>query len=163
MDTEKTICEVKPSQIKNLKPFFISFIGIAIIITASLLAQLNYILWLLIIPLAYALWKFLEVDTMKLKLTDQRLILCEGVLNKRTNETELYRVRDSIIEEPLLYRMFGLGNVIVFTTDDAQSTLNLKAYKNPHLLKDHIRNNSEICRQKKRWGTDNILLHDQFS
>jgi uncharacterized membrane protein YdbT with pleckstrin-like domain len=162
MEEEKTICEISPSQILNFKAFVGSFLAIALIITAAVLSKSDWVYVLLIIPVVYAFWKYLEIRSTKLKITDQRLIIREGILNKTTNETELYRVRDSSIEEPFFYRIFGCGTVNIYTTDDADATLLLKAYKKPHWVKDQIRNYSEICRQKKRWGTDNILLHDQL-
>jgi uncharacterized membrane protein YdbT with pleckstrin-like domain len=157
---EKTICEVSPSQILNLKAFLFSILAIAVIVTAAVLAENNLILVALVLPVGYALWKYLEIASIKLKITDERIIMREGVLSKTTNETELYRVRDSSIEEPFFYRLFGCGNIMIYTTDEAEATLKLGAYKKPHWLKDQVRNYSEVCRQKKRWGTDNILLHD---
>ncbi len=163
MEEEKLICEVTPSQILNLRAFIFSFLAAVIIITAALLTDMNALLFLLILPVGYTLWKWLEINSTQLKLTDQRLILRRGVFNKTTNETELYRVRDSSIEEPFFYRMFGCGNIIIYTTtDESDATLQLTAYKKPHWLKDQVRNYSEICRQKKRWGNDNILLHDHL-
>ena len=160
METEKTIHQTCPSQIRNLQAFAISIVLIAAIIVASILAANNLILIALILPVIYAFWKWLEIKTTKLTVTDERIIVSEGILNKTTNETELYRVRDTTIEEPFFYRIFGLGNIIVFTTDEANATHRFRGYKKPHWVKDQIRNYSEICRQKKRWGTDNILLHD---
>src|SRR5215217_8842284 len=160
MEAEKTICEVSPSQILNLKAFTYSFLAAAIIITVAILTDTNALYFLLILPVGYTLWKWLEITSTKLKLTDQRIIIREGILNKRTNETELYRVRDSTIEEPFFYRMFGCGNIMIYTTDESDTILKLHAYKKPHWVKDQVRNYAEICRQKKRWGADNILLHD---
>jgi uncharacterized membrane protein YdbT with pleckstrin-like domain len=160
MEAENTICEITPSQILNLKAFTLSILGIAAVITAAILAEMNILLVLLILPIGYALWKWLEIKHTKVKITDQRIIISTGVLNKTTNETELYRVRDSTIIEPVFYRMFGCGNIKIFTTDDADTVLELTAYKKPHWVKDQVRNYAEICRQKKRWGADNVLLHD---
>jgi uncharacterized membrane protein YdbT with pleckstrin-like domain len=160
MEEEKIICETGPSQLLNLKAFTYSLIAAAVIITAAILAKMNLLLLALLLPVVYALWKWLEIRSMKLKITDQRIILREGVLNKKTNETELYRVRDSSIEEPFFYRMFGCGNIILYTTDEADATLRLTAYKKPHWVKDQVRNYSEICRQKKRWGNDNVMIHE---
>lgn len=161
MEPEQTICEVSPSQILNLKAFAFSILAIGAIVTAAILAGENLILLALVIPVGYAVWKYLEIKYTRLKITSERIILREGVLNKKTNETELYRVRDSSIEEPFFHRIFGCGNIMIYTTDEAEATLKLPAYKKPHWVKDQVRNYSEICRQKKRWGTDNVLLHDQ--
>jgi uncharacterized membrane protein YdbT with pleckstrin-like domain len=160
MEEEKIICEVTPSQLLNLKPFLICFISLAAIVTAAILAHENLILLLGIIPVAYAFWRWLEIRTMTVKITNQRIIISEGILNKTTHETELYRVRDSLIEEPFFYRLFGCGNISVFSTDEAEATIRMQAYKKPHWIKDQIRNYSEICRQKKRWGNDNVMIHE---
>ena len=163
LDEEKTICEVSPSQILNLGAFIFSILMAAGIVALAIYSGINEIYFFLGLPLFYAIWKWLEIRTTRLKITDQRLILKKGVLSKTTNETELYRVRDSKIEEPFFHRIFGCGNVHIYTTDEAEAKLVFPAYKKPHWLKDQIRNYSEICRQKKRWGTDNILLHDQMN
>ncbi|MGZ5287733.1 MAG: PH domain-containing protein [Flavisolibacter sp.] len=160
METEKIIHQTCPSQVRNLLPFIISVLLAAAIVTAAILAENNLILIALVLPVLYGFWKWLEIKTTKLTITDERIIVSEGILNKTTNETELYRVRDTTIKEPFFYRIFGLGTIVVFTTDEANATHNFIGYKKPHWVKDQIRNYSEICRQKKRWGTDNILLHD---
>jgi uncharacterized membrane protein YdbT with pleckstrin-like domain len=160
MEEEKVICEISPSQLLNLKPFLFSMLAIAVMIALAILTDTPMVYWLLVIPIGYALWKWLEIRSIKLKITDQRIIMRSGVLNKITNETELYRVRDSSIEEPFFYRMFGCGNISIYTTDEAEATLKLTAYKKPHWVKDQVRNYSEICRQRKRWGNDNVMIHE---
>lgn len=163
MAEEKTICELRPSQVLNLKAFIYSFLAIALIVTVALLTHTNLLLVLVLLPLIYSLWKYMQIQSVKLKITDQRIIISEGVLNKKTNETELYRVRDSSIEEPFFYRMFGLGNVVIYTTDEADATLRLTAYKKPHWLKDQVRTYSEICRRNNRWGNDSVMIHEHNS
>ena len=162
MEAEKTVYQACPSQIRNFLPFIGSLIFIAAIFAAAIILGNNLLLLLLLLPLLYAGWKWLEIKTTTLTITDQRIITSHGVLNKTTNETELYRVRDTKVEEPWNYRLFGLGSIIVFTTDDDKPTHSFTGYAKPHWLKDQIRNNAEICRQKKRWGADSILLHDQM-
>lgn len=157
---EKIICEVSPSQILNLKAFIYCILSMAAIVVIAVFTKTNLVLALLVIPVVYAFWRYFTIKSVKLKLTDQRIIVREGVLNKTTNETELYRVRDSSIEEPFFYRMFGCGNLIIYTTDEADATLHFKAYKKPHWLKDQVRNYSEVCRQNKRWGNDSVFIHE---
>jgi uncharacterized membrane protein YdbT with pleckstrin-like domain len=160
MEPEKLICEVTPSQIVNLKSYIFSLIALIAIVALWYFTRFDYLLLAIALPLIYVFWKWLAVKVTLLKITSQRIIVTEGILNKKTNETELYRVRDSSIEEPFVYRMFGLGNLIIYTTDEADGVLHFKAYKKPHWLKDQVRNNAELCRQNKRWGNDNILIHE---
>ncbi len=160
MEAEKTIHQTCPSQVLNIVPFILSTLVFTGIIVLSVTLTNNAILLFLIVPVLYCLWRWLLVRSKRLTLTDQRIIVTEGVLNKTTHETELYRVRDTLLEEPLLYRMFGLGNIVVFTTDEATALHRFVAYRKPHWVKDQIRNYAEQCRQKKRWDNDNVLLHD---
>lgn len=160
MEPEVTVHQCTPSQISNLKNFVYAFLAAAAIIAVTIITGSTVLLALLLLPLGFAFWKWLEVKQTKFTLTDQRLIVSNGIFTKKTNETELYRVRDTSIEEPFFYRMFGVGNVIIYSTDEAEGKLHFNAYSKPHWIKDQIRNNAETCRQKKRWGTDNVLIHD---
>lgn len=160
MEPEKTIHQCSPSQIVNLSPFVFAGLAIAGIIVLFIVTDTPLVLAAIVLPLFYIWWKWLLVKSTKLTITDQRLIVTQGVFHKSTNETELYRVRDTSIEEPFFYRMFGVGNIIIYTTDEAEGQLHFNAYSKPHWIKDQIRNNAEICRQKKRWGSDNVLIHD---
>ncbi|RYZ25155.1 MAG: PH domain-containing protein [Chitinophagaceae bacterium] len=160
MEPEVTIHQCTPSQIVNLKTFVLAALLAIGIVILAIVTDTPILYALLLLPLAWAFWKWLDVNSTKFTLTDQRLIVSNGIFTKRTNETELYRVRDTSIEEPFFYRMFGVGNVIIFSTDEAEGKLHFNAYNKPHWIKDQIRNNAEICRQKKRWGNDNVLIHD---
>jgi uncharacterized membrane protein YdbT with pleckstrin-like domain len=160
MEPEVTVHQCTPSQIVNLTSYVFATLAAVGIIVLAIATDTPVLYALLVLPLGYAFWKYMVIKATKLTLTDQRLIVSTGIFTKRTNETELYRVRDTSIEEPFFYRIFGVGNVIIFSTDEAEGTLHFNAYKKPHWIKDQIRNNAEICRQKKRWGSDNVLIHD---
>lgn len=160
MDPEVTVHQCTPSQIVNLKSFVLAVLAAAGIIVLAIVTDTPVLYAFLLLPIGFALWKYLVVKATKFTLTDQRLIVSNGIFTKRTNETELYRVRDTTIEEPFFYRMFGVGNVIIYSTDEKEGQLHFNAYNKPHWIKDQIRNNAEICRQKKRWGSDNVLIHD---
>jgi uncharacterized membrane protein YdbT with pleckstrin-like domain len=162
MESEKIIYQGSPSQIRNLQPFFFAGITAGIIIAAAILGSNNLVFLALLLPIGYVIWKWIEIKATRLTLTDQRMIVSEGVFNKVTNETELYRVRDTSVQEPFFYRLLGLGNIVVFTTDEAKATHSFNGYAKPHWIKDQIRNYSEECRKRNRWGNDNILLHDHL-
>ena len=148
MEPEITVHQCTPSQISNLKNFVFAFLAVAAIVALYIVTDSPVVLVVLILPLAFAFWKWLEIKTTRFTLTDQRLIVSNGIFTKKTNETELYRVRDTSIEEPFFYRMFGVGNVIIYSTDEAEGQLHFNAYNKPHWIKDQIRNNAETCRQK---------------
>ncbi len=160
MEPEKTIHQTSPSQIVNLKYFVVAGILAAGVVVLAIVLSNPVLLVLLLVPFVYGWWKWLLVKSHRFTLTDQRIIVTKGVFSKNTNETELYRVRDTSIEEPFFYRMFGVGNILVFSTDDAEGKLSFEAFPKPHWIKDQIRNYAEVCRRNRRWGNDNVILHD---
>lgn len=159
MEPEKTIHQTSPAQIVNLKYFLVCGLLAAGVIVLSIILANPMLLALLAAPLGYAWWKWVLVKSTRLTLTDQRLIVSKGIFNKITNETELYRVRDTSIEEPFFYRLFGVGNIVVYSTDEAEGRLQFKAFHRPHWIKDQIRNYAEICRKNRRWGNDSVFVH----
>ncbi len=134
MDEENEIYKGSPSQVLNL--------GI-------------FLACIFIIPIPFAFWRWLQVKCTILKVTNRRIIMSAGVFSKRTEEIELYRVRDVAVEEPFIYRIFGVGNIVVISTDKSSRSARLMAFEKPHWLKDQIRVNAESYRQNRRWGTIN--------
>lgn len=162
MEPEKTIHQTSPSQIVNLKYFFISVVLLVAIVVLSFSLSNPLILVFLLVPAVYAWWKWMLVKSERFTLTDQRIIVTKVIFKKLTNETELYRVRDTSIEEPFFYRLFGVGNIVVYSTDDAEGRLSFDAFKKPHWIKDQIRNYAELSRRNRRWGNDNVIFRDQY-
>jgi uncharacterized membrane protein YdbT with pleckstrin-like domain len=51
------------------------------------------------------------------RLTNQRLIKESGLLGRRIDEIELYRIRDTRLHQPFLQRLVGMGDVEVHSAD----------------------------------------------
>ena len=97
---ESDIWAGSPSQITNLKTFILCGI----------------FCWLLI-PLFVALWRYLLVKTTRYELTSQRFRSSYGVISKRLDELELYRVKDTAFSQSLFQRIFGLATVSMTSSD----------------------------------------------
>jgi uncharacterized membrane protein YdbT with pleckstrin-like domain len=108
------------------------------------------LLFWLVIPIFVAIWKWLVVRNLRYELTTERLRVRSGVLNKDLEELELYRVRDYKLEQPLILRLFSLGNVTVTSTDLSQPTVTLRAIRNSEQVREQIRFYVEDCRTRKR-------------
>lgn len=80
------------------------------------------------------------------KLTNQRLIIEEGFLTIRTNEIELFRVRDISVKKNIIERMFQMGDVALASTDVSNPLTILKNIKECEHVKDLIR---EAVRQQR--------------
>jgi uncharacterized membrane protein YdbT with pleckstrin-like domain len=141
MNEETPVWEGRPSQVVNL-PHFIGG-GLATV-------ALPFLMWqLAAVPLAYMLWKYLVVHNTHYVLTSQRLVTHSGVLNKHTDEVELYRVRDLQQQQPFMYRIFGLGHVAVVSSDTLTPVVPIIAQPNSTELRTMVRNAVEKRRVEK--------------
>ena len=97
--------------------------------------------------IVYIIQTYLVIKNKKYELTQERLILRSGVLNKKIEELELFRVRDYSIEKPFIYNIFGLGNIILTSSDKTNPYIKLEALKDIEDLKNKIRNAVQITRK----------------
>lgn len=137
MAAEETVWTGSPSQWLNAGKFAL-----------CLLATLTGFLAIVAIP--YAIWRWFVVKNIRYELSTQRLKCHSGVLNKTTEELELYRVKDSRFDEPFLMRMVGLGNVTVVSSDSTTPTTSLLALREGGPLREKIRALVEERREQKR-------------
>jgi len=133
MSEEKDVWFGTPSQVVNLGSYIL----------------LGMFFWL-VIPLFVILWKWLDVKNTKYELTTERIRIRSGILNIKSDELELYRVRDYKFEEPFFLRMFSLGNIILETSDRSHPTIVIKAIPNGEELREKLRTHVEACRTKKQ-------------
>ena len=94
MPEEHLLWKGSPSQKPNIGFFILTFI--------------------LIIP---PIVRWLRTRATIYEITSQRIIFYSGVFTKRREEIELYRVKDYTLLAPFLYRIFGLENLILRTSD----------------------------------------------
>lgn len=133
MSNETEVWSGTPSQVVNLGTFIVCVL-----------------LFFLVIPVFYALWKWLVVKFTKYELTTERLRTRYGVLNRKTDELELYRVRDYKFDQPLFLRLFSLGNIILTTSDKSHPLVVIRAIPNGEQLREQLRTHVEACRVAKR-------------
>src|SRR5581483_3197507 len=97
---EEKVWEGSPSQKKNMGIFI----------------ACGLTFWL-VVPIFIGFWKWLYTRSQRYDVTSERLCITSGIFSKRTEELELYRVRDITLIEPFSLRMFSLGNIELWTTD----------------------------------------------
>lgn len=156
MEEEKIVWHGNPSQLLNLHVFLMCLLLAGVLIFGAVYFQQNLgtvgtwiVGGLAAIPLLVALGRYLQTRFWRYELTSERLRVRQGVLSRRTDEIELYRIKDYVLNEPFLLRVFGLGDVVLTTTDDANRTVLLKAVHRPTVLRDEIRRHVENRRQVK--------------
>jgi uncharacterized membrane protein YdbT with pleckstrin-like domain len=81
-------------------------------------------------------------------MSTERFIEKTGVLSQKIQEIELYRVRDYTIYKPFIMRLFGLGNLILVTSDKSSPRIHLKAITNVENVRDMFRKQVEEAREK---------------
>ncbi len=133
MDEEKIVWSGSPSQVLNLGIFILCLLTC-----------------FLIIPIFYAIWKWLTIKCTKYLITTEKIKITTGILSTKTDYLELYRVNDITFEQPLLLRIFSLGNLKLTTSDVSTPELVLQAIPSTESLQNEIRKCIEMQRDKKR-------------
>lgn len=103
----------------------------------------------LIVPIFFALVRFLQTKCKIYELTTERLKITEGVFSKVTDTLELYRVKDIETRQPFLYRLVSVENVQMNTSDATTPFVFIQAIPSAVALADKIRNQVEIIRAQK--------------
>ena len=146
---ENTVWEGSSSEVVNLGSYLLCLVAAGVLVGLALVVN-PVSLAGLVVPLAVAIWKRFANHCRVYEVTTQRVKLRTGILTRRTEELELYRVEDTSLVEPLLYRLFSAGNVVLTTNDESTPSLTLQAVKDAGTLREEIRKNVETCRDRKR-------------
>ena len=109
-----------------------------------------YVSCLLILPIPWVLWRWISRRSEVTEITTQRIRVTRGLLSKRVEELELYRVRDHTFVQPFALRIFGCGDLVLNTADFTTPTVTLSAIPADQSLRDALRNAIEECRDRKR-------------
>lgn len=105
---------------------------------------------LLVLPIPWALWKWIMRRSHVMEITTERLRIKQGIFSKRTDEVELYRVRDITFLQPFALRMCGRGNLQLNTDDATTPVVTLAGIPADQSLRDQVRKAVEACRDRKR-------------
>ena len=82
-------------------------------------------------------------------LSEDRLFLQTGVLNMKMEEVLLYRVSDIGVHVSLGQRIFGVGTIIIHSSDKSAPHLELKNVKNPLVVKELIHKHVESMKTER--------------
>lgn len=109
-----------------------------------------YLSCVLVVPIPFAIWRYLAVRNTEITLTSERLRIRSGVLNKHNEDVELYRVKDWTLSEPLLHRLLGKGVIDVISSDRTAPELHLDWMPDARGFIEEIRQAVESVRDRKR-------------
>jgi len=61
------------------------------------------------------------------KVTTRRITIERGLLGKRLEQVDTYRIKDYVVERPLSQRLLGTGNIQLLTVDATTPLVELRA------------------------------------
>lgn len=97
---------------------------------------------------------WLQIQFIHYKLTSDTLYIQRGLLVRKTDPIDLFRVLDAVAEEPLFLRPFHVGSVMVYSADVTAPVQKLIGVRLPLHVKDMIRN--QAASERKRHGVREI-------
>ena len=113
-------------------------------------------------PIEY-LWKDrkrfwgMPLSFTRYSLSEDRLFCETGLLNMKSDEVLLYRVRDLRLTMNLFQRVCGVGTVCVVSSDKSIPHLDLKNVKDPRTVKELIHKNVEAAKDQRRIRATELL------
>lgn len=82
-------------------------------------------------------------------LSEDRLFLQTGMLNMNMEEVLLYRVSDISVRVSLWQRLFGVGTILIHSSDKSAPHLELKNVKDPLVVKELIHKHVEQMKTQR--------------
>jgi uncharacterized membrane protein YdbT with pleckstrin-like domain len=98
----------------------------------------------------YLLYRYWVISGIEYKVTTRRIVVETGVLSKKMEQVDLYRIADYSVERPFLQRLVGTGNISLQTLERAESQLTIREIKTDVVaLYEAVRKATEIDRQRR--------------
>ena len=120
-------------------------------IAAAGVMLLNPLIYVaLVVPVLGILVRYVQTRSIVYELTTQRFRKSSGIFSRSLDELELYRVKDSTLEQPLLLRLFGLGNVTILSSVATMPLVQMLAVHGAYEAREKLRVAVESERDRKR-------------
>ena len=155
----------RPSQLINLETFLLTILAVPVIflmdeilkqqlpvhfIPAKLAVHIYrlpcYLGVFVLLNLAY---QILRVYCIRYEIHAEELRYYSGIFRRKHEFIENYRIKDYRVESPLIYRLFGLGSLIIYTSDKTTPVFRLDAIRNPEEKQIILRGLVELSRREK--------------
>ncbi len=157
MAEEQIVFKGHPSAVTVFGTLFINIVvlvalgvGLALFWNSLPPGNIRYaMLGLLLIPVVILISKFIQLRLLLYEITSERIRVTRGLLTRRTDELELYRVKDTALIEPFIYRLFSAANIFVTTNDASNPQLELRGVKHAKEIREQLRHSVEECRMRK--------------
>ena len=104
----------------------------------------------------------MPISFRKYAMNEDRLFVEKGLLNTNQEEVILYRVRDISLHISLFQRIFGVGSVVVQSSDRSTPVLTLKNVKSPREVKEMLHQQVEKVKIQRRLRVGEVLEDDGY-
>jgi uncharacterized membrane protein YdbT with pleckstrin-like domain len=147
---EVVVWEGTPSQVLNLLRFCVCGFFCLVCLILAFLHPATLVGCL--IAGGIAVWNWYQVKCTKYVLTNERYRRTRGVLSRRIDDLELYRVKDTSLDQPLFLRLFTLANIEIMSSDISTPRTVIKAiaFDEANRLREITRKHVEELRTRKR-------------
>lgn len=99
----------------------------------------------------------LPITFTKYGISEDRIFCEKGLLNMKFEEILLYRVRDISMKITLGQRIFGVGSILLQSSDKTAPVLEIKNIKNPREVKEMIHEQVEEVKVQRRMRFGEVL------
>lgn len=99
----------------------------------------------------------LPITFTKYSMSDDRIFCEKGLLNMKFEEILLYSVRDISMKITLGQRIFGVGSILLQSSDKTAPVLEIKNVKNPRQVKEMIHQQVEQVKEQRRMRFGEVL------
>jgi uncharacterized membrane protein YdbT with pleckstrin-like domain len=104
---EETLYEGRPAVVPGLGDLFLAILTVG--------------LWYLY------LW--LRTRGISYKVTTRRVLVERGLLSKRLEQVDAFRIKDFVVERPFGQRLLGTGNLFLLTADSTTPAVELRGLR----------------------------------
>lgn len=145
MDENTSYIKCRPSQLLNLGNFLLVLILIPALFLLDTLIREQLLVGfvpdkiaghLFRLPASLAIiaglnlgYQVLKVHCTLYEITPEELKHYTGIFSRKHEYIELYRVKDFRIERPFIYRLFGLGTLVIYTSDKTTPIFRMEAIR----------------------------------
>jgi uncharacterized membrane protein YdbT with pleckstrin-like domain len=95
--------------------------------------------------------KWLQNISLRYVLTDQRLVMRQGIIMKREDDIELYRIKDIRVDYSIVNQLVGIGTITIRSSDatTAGSELQMRDIPQARRRREELRRLVDQARQSR--------------
>jgi len=160
---EKDVFKVRPSWRAFFGRLVLAVLfpvaGLILALSVSASPTLKWVIVLVGLGIGLILFIIVLVKrySLEYRLSTQRLFVSRGLIARRIEELELYRVRDIDVIQNFWERILGCGRMMVYSTDATTPKFEIVGLAQPVKFKDIIRNQFRSARIRERIRPTEII------